>query len=263
MSTETQIAAAMFLTPPALGFTGIVAEFEEMLRSHDSGRRSLVFDYDDIAMIEVSCLRIGLAWVAPDLPGMPYSLVIATGATDDAPAGAVDTGDCIHLREAILDRLSRILPCDTILRASFREALDSELLDRIAGSLQALNTFDSDTAANSPAPAAVTDAQTAATDTAPEAQPAQSAGFSRLRAAYQEALRQDQARRSVIWQAMMASANTLIETVNQGADLIRQVANTPDNPYGKLERQPRHDPMARYFDRFEKAEYELYGKLLD
>jgi len=271
MSNETHIVAAIYREKPALRFEDIVDEFELSLRANSSGRRSLTFDHDDIVIVEIEQLRVGLAWVAPEAPQDPYSLVIATGIDPDHPDGVGAGEFCARLSEQILARTYAEIPYDTVFRASFDEDLDTEFLDQIASGLQALVSFEMPVETNSYQTSAAELAdqsgmQTVVADIHEGAAPQRpDAGFNRLRAAYQDAVRDDQAQTSVIWQAMMAGANTMIETVTNGADFVRQVspATDDDDPYNRLKKIPMHRPRARYFDRFDKAEYELYGSLLD
>ncbi|MDU8926497.1 hypothetical protein RXV86_03775 [Alisedimentitalea sp. MJ-SS2] len=283
MSVETNIVAAIYTQKPALKFGDIVDEFEQSLRTKSTGRRSVTFDHDDLVIVEIESLRIGLAWVAPETvpdepesENAPYSLVIATGIDPDHPEGEEAAVFCAQLSEQILARTYDEMPYDTVFRAAFPNALDTEFLDQIAGGLQELISFEMpvetngyQTATDESPSAALTDLSgdnTLIPDAVAEvaAAPRIDAGFHRLREAYRNAVRNDQAQTSVIWQAMMASANTMIETVTQGAEFVRQVSATPEaDPYERLKRIRTRAPMARYLNRFDKAEYELYGSLLD
>lgn len=275
MSNETHIVAAIYTEKPALRFEDIVDEFEQTLRANSTGRRSLTFDHDDLVIVEIEQLRIGLAWVAPEQPDditdAPYSLVIATGFDPDLPEAAEANAICAQMSEQILARTYEEMPYDTVFRATFPQALDTDLLDQIAGGLQELISYEMpvetngyQTAAPAAPAAALNDYSTVDDIITDIATPRVDAGFHRLRAAYQDAVRNDQSQTSVIWQAMMAGANTMIETVTHGAEFVRQVsASTEPDPYERLKRVRTRVPMARYLNRFDKDEYELYGSLLD
>lgn len=276
MACQTHIVAALFREKPPMDFDDIVDEFELSLRGANAGRRRLTYDYDDLVIIDSAPLRVGLAWVDPETPDQPWALVIATAslaqALGDAPLrdgadAALPDGAAAALGETALAQLGRELPFDTALRATLNEALDSDLLDRVASGLDtlmpqaptpdpapetdpALDRLLDDIATplyrTSPAPRPATSGVDRAAPAASESQSA----FDRLRAAYASGRTGHGAR-------VLDALGALARSATQGM--------TPDpqldpNPYGRLAPAIKAN---RHPDRFDQAEYELYGHLLE
>ena len=269
MSAETQIVAAMYREQPALEFDQIVDEFEQSLRTNNSGRRSMTFDYDDLVIIEIGALRIGLAWVEPDCPEQPFSLVVATGAGPDHAQDSVSSETFARLADKILARIRKRIPYDTLIRAKLPSHLDSEILDHVACGLHGLKPVAEATPVTD---RVLDDVATPQAPAYPAPSPSRSAmeqdrwarrerGITRLREIY----RDDQsAPESPLWQAVMAGTNTMVETLSQGAEMVRQVSsNGQSNPYERLKTRPITRPLYRAAERFDRSEYELYGNLLD
>lgn len=295
MSFETHVVAANYRGKPALDFDDIVDEFELSLRTASTGRRSLTFDCDDIVIIDIDRLRIGLAWVEPQDPDGTFSLVIGTGASPGVPDGSVSAETCTRLSNKILARLNRELPYDSVVRASLPEALDSALLDTIATGLQGVGQEET-TAAPEPAAAypaqgftqALDDIVTplapqgpAAPDPAaqgpalrsaawpavdsPPAAPVET-GLEGLRAAYRKAARADRVRPAMLFQSVLSGTQGAFETLSQGVQLLWSGPAATDDPFGRLADDAHLTPCdlaARCPQRFDDAEYELYGSLLD
>ncbi|MEZ5716359.1 MAG: hypothetical protein R3D85_15095 [Paracoccaceae bacterium] len=282
MACQTHIVAALYREKPAMDFDDIVDEFELSLRGTNAGRRRLTYDYDDLVIIDSPPLRVGLAWVEPETPDQPWGLVIATGAltealgddaADDWAETALPEGFAAELGETVLARLGHELPFDTALRATLNEPLGSDLLDRVASGLDTLMpqapvqtempdaTSEADTAldrlfddiatplyratpARAPAPAAAI--RTGGAE--PAAGNPQSA-VDRLRAAYAAGPSGHGAR---VLGALGAVARGTAQLWATSRDRPRPLrAPTPT------------EKVNRYLDRFDKAEYELYGHLLD
>ena len=133
MERATKIFAAVYENTPHLSFEDIVDQFEATLRNCRSGQRTVSYDCDDIVLIEMPPLRIGMIWIPPDRAGQPHYLIVAVsvlhGDTLDAEAaGAVES--------RILEGLLARMPCDSLIRTGANRPVDSDLLDSVAQSVE-------------------------------------------------------------------------------------------------------------------------------
>ncbi|MDQ2089074.1 hypothetical protein [Marimonas arenosa] len=295
MSFETHIVAATYLEKPMLDFEDIVDEFELSVRGANTGRRTLTFDYDDIVIIDIEQLRIGLAWVEPDQSDGPYSLIVGTGAAPEDEAHTVSPAFCARLSEKILARLKRELPFDAVTRATLPQALDSDLLDGVAARLHAAEPEAEPEAAAETRPTAASLEPSANRDgiaasvaasplpdnalpdsPLPEPSPPGAAqgsasepasGLNRLRDAYEPADQPDRdAPAGAAFRTVLTGTQSVIARLSRRAGQLWPSTSDPDDPYRRLTRNEaleRYSGAKRYLPRFGKSEYELYGKLLD
>ncbi len=118
-----------FANRPALEFTQIVNAFDTKMRDCGSGQRNLIWDCDDIAMLDRGPLRVALGWVRPGIRKNCWYLVIVIGPSPDEAAPLVDDAAWTALADRIIDETKAYLPFDDVFRSQVTRGIDADLID--------------------------------------------------------------------------------------------------------------------------------------
>src|SRR6056297_1553764 len=104
MQTQGYVVGFEYGACPRMDFHDIVEEFDLSFQLVDAQTRALVWDCDDIAVIERDYLRVALGWLPPDDDGGPWHLVAAVGPCDSASGDAPDEASLTFLADQIIER---------------------------------------------------------------------------------------------------------------------------------------------------------------
>ncbi|WP_371224310.1 hypothetical protein [Roseovarius sp. 2305UL8-3] len=126
------IAALEFCVLPRQGFEDIVEDLDISFQPTGLTRRTLIWDGDDIAIIERDALRILLGWLPPEFPGAPGYLVMAVGKSPNNFGVEVGVETCQFIKELLLAHLASYLTARRVLHKDTDQQVDSELMDDVA-----------------------------------------------------------------------------------------------------------------------------------
>lgn len=131
VQTFGSIVAMEFRRKPSIGFADIVEEFDIAFQMVDSRSRALIWDCDDIAIIDRDSVRVALGWLPAKTEDEPWHLVIAVGtastATDEV---RVDPNSFRYLADRIVERTQDFLPSSAVLHGDARQPISADLVDR-------------------------------------------------------------------------------------------------------------------------------------
>lgn len=125
------VTALEFRVSPEQGFEDIVEEFDIAFRPLGLTRRSLIWDGEDIAIIERDSIRIVLGWLAPDHPGARSFLILAIGNAPNHRGATLDLNTCSMLSTLLLNHAKGYLPVSSVLHADATQPVGTELIDMI------------------------------------------------------------------------------------------------------------------------------------
>ena len=126
------IAALDFCVPPRQAFEDIVEELDIMFRPEGLTRRSMIWDGNDLAMIERDAVRLLLAWVSTGRADGSSYLVIGVGQSPEADGTAINAESCRFVKTALLAHLESYLSFHEVVHVDVACPLDSAVLDRFA-----------------------------------------------------------------------------------------------------------------------------------
>jgi hypothetical protein len=146
MTQETTciVACLEYGIKPALSFPQIVRAFDQVLESHRLQQRSISFDSDDVALIDLDMMRIALAWYQPETPGQSWYLAIAVGPSPHSDRVRMPRRFSERLAHSVIDRVSSDLPFDAILWSETTAPLDVDKMDQILDALSGLAAMPDD-----------------------------------------------------------------------------------------------------------------------
>lgn len=125
------IAALEFCVPPPQGFEDIVEELDIAFQPVGLTRRTLIWDSDDIAIIERDSLRVLLSWVAPlDDNGHGF-LILAIGQSPRHSNLVLDRPTTEFVKEVLLDHLGSYLEFQSVFHAEATQPVSTELVDTV------------------------------------------------------------------------------------------------------------------------------------
>lgn len=130
MPLSNTVAQLLFTAPPALNFARLVNDLGAAFRNCPAEGRTLAWDHDDLAILDVQGSRIILGWVT-DLAGAHracLSVGVGHGPGPGAPGLAARQATVARM---IVERVSgRYLP-DAVLWHETNDRLDADLIDRL------------------------------------------------------------------------------------------------------------------------------------
>lgn len=130
------VAVLAFDRRPRLGFADIVEEFDIAFQGMGEIKRGLIWDSDDIAMIDRDIARIVLGWLPPDRDAAATHLIIAIGTAPNAHNGQIGRGICERLKARILERCEGFLDAETVLHADACQPVGPDLIDGLCDLLR-------------------------------------------------------------------------------------------------------------------------------
>ncbi|GAB4293710.1 MAG: hypothetical protein Kow0058_11920 [Roseovarius sp.] len=123
------IVAMEFRRPPSVAFADIVEEFDIAFRMADSHTRALIWEGDNIALVDRECVRVGLGWLAGDEKGAPSHLVVAVGPAPETQRSAPIDPRCFRfLAERIAERTREFLPYTAALYGEASQPISAALI---------------------------------------------------------------------------------------------------------------------------------------
>jgi len=131
MQTYGVVIGFEYRACPRMEFPDIVEEFDLSFQLADAQTRTLIWDCDDIAVIEREYLRVALGWLPPDDDGGAWHLVAAVGPCDTAAGRLLDDTSLAFLVDQIVTRTQNVLPADAVLQGPASGPVAPELIDDI------------------------------------------------------------------------------------------------------------------------------------
>jgi hypothetical protein len=137
---QTTVAALFYALPPAINFARLVADLDAALAGLPQVSRSITWDCDDVAMVDVDGARIVLGW-ADRLPGtLPACLAVSIGPGpgDGLPDRLTQHADAVA--SLIVGRIAARLPAASIVWDRVDGVMTAERLDGVIDALAAAGT---------------------------------------------------------------------------------------------------------------------------
>lgn len=138
------VACLAYGVEPELSFPEIVSTFGDVLDSHRMQHRSISFDADDIALIDLDMMRIALGWYRPETSDQSWYLAIAVGPSPNALGQTMPRRVSERLAQSIIDRVNADLPFDAVLWSDTTPPLDVDKMDQILDALSGLASMPHD-----------------------------------------------------------------------------------------------------------------------
>jgi hypothetical protein len=136
-----------------MDFTDIVEEFDLAFQFVDAQTRALIWDCDDIAVIERDYVRVALGWLPPDEDEGPWHLIAAVGPTDPRRQPPFIISSFRQIADQIAERMQEVLPSRSVMRGEAHDPVGPELIDSLFDLLRETAHTPCDTAApDSPTP---------------------------------------------------------------------------------------------------------------
>jgi len=123
------VTALEFRVSPEQGFEDIVEEFDISFRPLGLTRRSLIWDGEDIAIIERDSIRIVLGWLPPEHPDDHVFLVLAIGHAPNSRGVTLDDSTNSMLSSLLINHAKSYLPIGAVLHAKATRPVGTELID--------------------------------------------------------------------------------------------------------------------------------------
>jgi len=133
MAEETfgTIAALEFRVPPTQSFEDIVEELDISFRPFGLTRRSLIWDSDDIAILERDSLRVLMGWLPAALEGGSSFLVFAVGHATSGGNLLVNRETCEFVKDILVTHMDSYLNFETVFHADATQPVGTELVDTV------------------------------------------------------------------------------------------------------------------------------------
>jgi hypothetical protein len=131
MQTYGSVIGFEYRACPRMDFPDIVEEFDLSFRLADAQNRTLVWDCDDIAMIERDYLRVTLGWLPPDEDHGAWHVVVAIGPRDPKAENLLDEAALAFVVEQIIARTGDVLPPDAVMQGPASCPVGPELVDDV------------------------------------------------------------------------------------------------------------------------------------
>lgn len=130
------VTALEFRVSPKQGFEDIVEEFDIAFRPLGTTRRSLIWDGNDIAMVERDAIRVILGWLPAETPETPAFLIVAVGQSPNDRGVEVDGQTCAMINQMVRDHVESYLPICNVLRADVAGPVNADVIDTLADMLR-------------------------------------------------------------------------------------------------------------------------------
>lgn len=112
---DSTIAQFVFDRDPALNLALLVKELDAALERSGAGRRSITWDCEDVAILDLDAVRFTLSYTGEAAIGLPASLMISVGPGPNSRHDAADRRRYEGLCHLIADRLrARFAPRETL-----------------------------------------------------------------------------------------------------------------------------------------------------
>ncbi|WP_372921250.1 hypothetical protein [Roseovarius sp.] len=131
MQTQGFVVGFEYRACPRMEFSDIVEEFDLAFRFVDAQTRALIWDCDDIALIEREYVRVALGWLPPDDDSGSWHLVAAVGPIKGPNSARINPEAFRFVADQIEKRTQDFLPADSVLRGDAHQEVGPELIDSI------------------------------------------------------------------------------------------------------------------------------------
>ncbi|SRR6056297_19467 len=131
MQTQGFVVGFEYRACPRMEFSDIVEEFDLAFRFVDAQTRALIWDCDDIALIEREYVRVALGWLPPDDDSGSWHLVAAVGPIKGPNSARINPEAFRFVADQIEQRTQDFLPADSVLRGDAHQEVGPELIDTI------------------------------------------------------------------------------------------------------------------------------------
>jgi hypothetical protein len=112
---DSTIAQFVFDRDPSLNLAVLVKELDAALERSGAGRRSVTWDCEDLAFVDLDGARFTLSYTGDAGPGLPSSLMISVGPGPHSPYDPADRRRYEDLCHLLADRLrARFAPQQTL-----------------------------------------------------------------------------------------------------------------------------------------------------
>lgn len=112
---DSTIAQFVFDRDPSLNLAVLVKELDAALERSGAGRRSVTWDCEDLAFVDLDGARFTLSYTGDAGPGLPSSLMISVGPGPHSPYDPADRRHYEDLCHLLADRLrARFAPQQTL-----------------------------------------------------------------------------------------------------------------------------------------------------
>ncbi len=138
MQAYGSIAAMEFRRVPRINFADIVEEFDIAFQMVDSRSRALIWESDDIAIIDRDGLRVALGWLPATEPGRRSHLVLAVGLRPGMSGRVPELVALDFVVERIVERMHQFLPFTAVLRGQVGQPVSAELMTGLFTMLRAM-----------------------------------------------------------------------------------------------------------------------------
>ena len=102
---DSTIAQFVFDRDPSLNLAVLVKELDAALERSGAGRRSVTWDCEDLAFVDLDGARFTLSYTGDAGPGLPSSLMISVGPGPHSPYDPADRRHYEDLCHLLADRL--------------------------------------------------------------------------------------------------------------------------------------------------------------
>lgn len=153
MQTQGFVVGFEYRACPRMEFSDIVEEFDLAFRFVDAQTRALIWDCDDIALIDREYVRVALGWLPPDDEGGAWYLVAAVGPIKGPNSARINPEAFRFVADQIEQRTQDFLPADSVLRGDAHQPVGPELIDSVFDLLRDSAKSRCDTTAPRPDPA--------------------------------------------------------------------------------------------------------------
>ncbi len=150
MQTHGFVVGFEYRACPRMEFTDIVEEFDLAFQFVDAQTRALVWDCDDIALIERDYVRVALGWLPPDEDEGSWHLIAAVGPVEGRTDAPITTDSFARIADQIVERTQAFLPADTVLRGEAHQPIGPELIDSVFDLLRGMARQPDDAARETP-----------------------------------------------------------------------------------------------------------------
>lgn len=147
MQTQGYVVGFEYGACPRMEFTDIVEEFDLAFQFVDAQTRALIWDCDDIAVIERDYVRVALGWLPPDEDDGVWHLIAAVGPVDPRRQPPFIISSFRQIADQIAERTQEFLPCDSVMRGEAHSPVGPELIDSLFDLLRETAQAPCDTAA--------------------------------------------------------------------------------------------------------------------
>jgi len=152
MQTQGYVVGFEYGACPRMDFTDIVEEFDLAFQFVDAQTRALIWDCEDIAVIERDYVRVALGWLPPDDEDGAWHLIAAVGPVDPSRQPPFIMASFRQIADQIAERTQEFLPSDSIMRGEAHSPVTPALIDSLFDLLRETAQTPCDTVAPKPSP---------------------------------------------------------------------------------------------------------------